>query len=130
MHSIVNDYILTSSHLNIDSKRSAAEAVACKSAALCEDTATPACRELWSEAPSTLHSLFYTYVYKILLVKSKVTLVTLLRACQDTVLLQCAIPHTKTSPRVPNGSLPKPHESRRLCRRLPLGEPCGHLFRL
>ena len=83
---------------------SAAEAAAFKSAALCSDTATPACRALCSKAHSTLHSLFYTYVYKILLVKSKVTLVTLLRGCQDTALPECTIPHTKTSPRMPNRS--------------------------
>ena len=35
-----------SMHPKIDHKRSAAEAVACKSAGLREDTATPACREL------------------------------------------------------------------------------------
>ena len=58
----------------------------------------------WSKAHCPLHSLFYTYVYKLLLVKSKVTLVTLLRAYQDTALPECAIPHTKTSPRVPNSS--------------------------
>jgi hypothetical protein len=36
------------------------------SAALCEDTATPACRVLWSKAHCTLHSLLYNFVYKIL----------------------------------------------------------------
>ena len=57
------------------------------SAALCEDTATPVCRGLRSKAHCPLHSLFHTYVYKILF--RKVTLVTLLLGpaktpfCQD-----------------------------------------------
>ena len=69
-------------------------------------------------------------MYKILLVKSKVTLVTLLRACQDTALPECAIPHTKTSLRVPHRSFTSTPRGPRHCRRLPFGEPCGHLFAL
>ncbi len=58
------------------------------------------------------------------------TLVTLLRAYQDAALPECTIPRTKTSPRRRIAVLPKPHEVLRLCRRHPLGEAFGHLFRL
>ena len=49
----------------------AKEAKLSKSAALCEDTATPACRVLWSKAHCPLHSLLYNFVYKILFEEAK-----------------------------------------------------------
>ena len=67
-------------------------------------------------------------MYKILLVKSKVTLVTLLRACHEAALPECAIPHTKTPSRVQIPLFPKPHECLRPCRRLFFGEPGGTFF--
>ena len=67
-------------------------------------------------------------MYKILLVKSKVTLVTLLRACQEAALPECAIPHTKTSLRCQIAVLPKPHEVKASAADSHLGSPGGTVF--